>query len=199
MRRTLPLIVTLLALGAAPAHAKRFGYSTPGRSIYGHDESFRNVLDQNRRKWVVEVGLGHGAEGNLGISLGYLLNVPQGLEFYAGFGTRIGPVLHTTTSVRYFLPFLAYRGYVGLGYLRADNSNIDLTSHSVYSEIGFKWILRHTFHMTLAVGVQRVLVRNIDDGSPLKDPDVDPMFLQESLDNAGHYRGLISLRFSRAF
>jgi len=197
MRRS--AIIVLVALWSTTADAKRFGFSTPGRNIYGHDETFRNVLDQNQRKWVVEVGLGSGAEGNLGISLGYLLNIPQGLELYAGFGTRIGPVLHTTTSVRYFLPFLAYRGYVGLGYLRQDNSNIEMTSHSVYSEIGFKWILRHTFHMTLAVGVQRVLVRNVDDDSPLRDLDTDPMFLKENLDGMNSFRGLVALRFSRAF
>ena len=101
--------------------------------------------------------------------------------------------------MRYFLPFLAYRGYIGLGYLRQDNSNLDLTSHSVYSEVGFKWILRHTFHMTLGVGVQRVLVRNLDDDSPLKERDTDPMFLQDNLDAVNTLRGLVVLRFSRAF
>lgn len=193
------LIVMTLALAAAPAEAKRFGYSTPGRNIYGHGERIRDVLDQNKRKWVVEVGLGSGAEGNLGISLGYLVNKPQGLELYCGFGTRVGPVLHATASIRYFLPFLAYRGYVGLGYLHQDNSNIDVSSHSAYSEVGYKWILRHTFHMTLAVGVQRVFSRSVQDGSPLAAPDTDPMFLQDQLDNANTYRGLLVLRFSRAF
>lgn len=190
---------TALALTTGAAEAKRFGYSTPGRSIYGHDESFGAVLDQNRRKWVVEVGLGYGAEGNLGISIGYLLNIPQGIELYTGFGTRIGPVVHNTASVRYFLPVFAYRAYVGAGYLLQNDTNIDLTSHSVYTEIGYKWIVRHTFHVTLAVGAQRVLARSVDDGSPLKDPDVNPMFLEQSLDNVGNYRGLVALRFSRAF
>jgi len=196
--RTTILVIAVLCV-AGPVEAKRFGFSTPGRNIYGHGETVGDVLDQNKRKWVVEVGLGSGAEGNLGISLGYLLNKPQGLELYCGFGTRIGPVLHTTASVRYFLPFLAYRGYIGLGYLHQSASNIDMTSHSAYSEIGFKWILRHTFHMTVAAGVQRVFTRSIDSDSPLKDPDVDPMFLQQQLDNIGHYRGLVVLRFSRAF
>jgi hypothetical protein len=190
----------MLLVGAAgSAQAKRFGFSTPGRSIYGHDETLGSILDQNRRKWVVELGVGSGAEGNLGISLGYLVNVPQGLELYMGLGTRVGPVVHTTASVRYFLPLLRYRGYVGGGYLLQNATNIELTSHSAYAEVGYKWIVAHTFHVTFAVGMQRIVARSLDDDSPLREPDVNPMLLANQLDQAGDYRGLVALRFSRAF
>lgn len=198
MRRLVVAVVTLAAI-AGGADAKRFGYSTPGRSIYGHDETFGDVLDQNRRKWVVELGVGDTPEGNLGISLGYLLNIPQGFELYVGFGSRLGPVLHTTASFRYFLRFSRFRAYVGGGYLFQNSTNIDLFSHNGYAEVGYKWIIRHTFHFTVAIGAQRVISRSVRDGSPLKEPDVDPMLLQKQLDSTGDYRALVAFRFSRAF
>ena len=109
MKRTLQLLALGLVLSATTAHAKEFGFSTPSRSIYEENEKFSTTIDQNRRKWVVEVAVGSGPEGNLGVALGYLANVPQGFELYIGTGTRTGPIQHSTAAFRYFLPFLRYR------------------------------------------------------------------------------------------
>jgi hypothetical protein len=193
------LVVALILCEASLASGKRLGFSSPGREIYDADEKFDEVADQNRRKFVIEASVGNGPEGNLGIGLGYLLNIPQGLELYAAFGTRAGPVLHTTGTLRYFLPFLAYKGYIGSGYLFQQHPRLKMWSHSAFGEAGYKWIIRHTFHVTASVGLQRFLARNIRDGSILKGPDVDPAFLDRELDAVGDYRVLFSLRFSRAF
>lgn len=198
MRSVALFIFAFLLLASAPAQAKKVGLSSPGRTIYKNAETFAEVLDQNRRKWVVEVALGNGPEGNLGISLGYLSNKPQGLEFYLGYGTRTGPSLHTTASLRYFLPFLRYRAYVGTGYSLQRDTKIGFGTHNAFSEVGYKWILRHTFHMTVSAGVQRRLSSYISDDSVFNDPDVDPDFLQREIDESADYRVLFALRFSRA-
>ena len=186
---------------AAPrtASAKKLGFSTPGRNIYGSHETFGEAFDQRRRKWVAEVALGSGSEGTLGVTLGYLLNKPQGLEFYVGFGSRLGPVLHYSASTRYFIKIFDYRGYLGGGYILQQHTNLDMISHSAFVDGGFKWIIRPTFHMTLSVGVQQLLSRSILDGSVLKGPEVDPELLEQELDSIYEYRFLASLRFSRAF
>jgi hypothetical protein len=194
---TLGCAVLLLCL-AAPVHAKKFGLNTPGRTIYDGTETFEEVLDQNRRKWVVEVALGNGPEGNVGIALGYLSNKPQGLEFYLGYGTRTGPSLHTSAAVRYFLPFLRYRGYVGSGYSLQRNTKIGFGTHNTFAEVGYKWILRHTFHMTISVGGQRRLDTFTESGSVFDGPDIDPELLQRQIDESADYRVLFALRFSRA-
>jgi hypothetical protein len=188
----------VLGTTAGESHAKKFGLSTPSRSIYKNTETFSEVLDQNRRKWVVEVALGNGPEGNIGIALGYLLNNPQGLEFYLGYGTRIGPSLHHSAAFRYFLPFLRYRGYMGAGYTLQRDTKIGFGSHNSFAEVGYKWILRHTFHMTLSAGVQRRLATYISDKSVLNDPDVNADFLRREIDESADYRFLFTLRFSRA-
>jgi hypothetical protein len=198
MRSAAFLIVACLLLAATPAQAKKVGLSTPGRTIYENSETFAEVLDQNRRKWVVEVALGNGPEGNLGIALGYLSNKPQGLEFYLGYGTRTGPSLHTSAAFRYFLPFLRYRGYLGGGYTLQQDTKIGFGTHNAFSEVGYKWILRHTFHMTVSAGVQQRLASYITDDSVFNDPDVDRDFLQREIDESADYRFLFTLRFSRA-
>ncbi len=192
--------IALIVTVSAPAAAKRFGFATPKRRIYDSNESFGEMLDQDRRKWVAEVAVGSGAEGNLGFSIGYLLNVPQGFELYAGFGTRNGPVLHYTGSFRYFLPFFnRHRGYVGGGYLLQQHPHLEMLSHNVFSDVGYKWIVKHTFHITFSVGLQYNLDRSVSSGSVLRGDDVDPDFLQQNLDDIPDYRFLAALRFSRAF
>jgi len=198
MRSMALLIFAFLLLATAPAQAKKVGLSTPGRSIYKTTETFEEVLDQNRRKWVVEVAVGNGPEGNLGISLGYLSNKPQGLEFYLGYGTRTGPSLHTTASLRYFLPFLRYRAFVSAGYSLQRDTKLGFGTHNAFSEVGYKWILRHTFHMTVSAGAQRRLASYISDDSVFNDPDIDRVFLQDEIDGSADYRVLFALRFSRA-
>jgi hypothetical protein len=199
MRRQATLLgLFLLLVMAAPAQAKKMGLSTPSRTIYKNNETFAEVLDQNRRKWVVEVALGNGPEGNVGIALGYLSNKPQGLEFYLGYGTRTGPSLHTSAAVRYFLPFLRYRGYVGGGYTLQRETKIGFGTHNSFAEVGYKWILRHTFHMTLSAGVQQRLATFTEDGTIFDNSDIDRSFLQEEIDRSADRRILFALRFSRA-
>jgi len=192
--------VALILTVSAPVEAKRFGFATPRREIYDSNENFGNMLDQNRRKWVAEVAVGSGAEGNLGFSIGYLSNVPQGLEFYLGIGSRNGPVVHYTGSVRYFLPFVRrHRGYIGSGYLLQQHPHLNMLSHNAYADIGYKWIVRHTFHITFSVGVQYNFKRSVSSDSVLRGDDIDPDFLNENLDSIPDYRALAALRFSRAF
>ena len=191
-------LACVLLLGGL-ADAKNLKVSTPGRSIYNSHETFGSVVNQDSRTFVVEVAMGSGPEGNLGVSLGWLVNRPEGLEFYAGFGSRIGPVVHNTLSVRYFLPFVRYRAYVSGGYLLQRNTNLDLWSNHVYGEVGYKWIIGHTFHVTLGVGLQRAINRTVRESSVLLGDDVDQESLQEQLDLMEDYRPTVALRFSRAF
>jgi len=195
----LVLALVLVALGEHGADAKELKFSSPGRAIYGSHETFGAALDQGTRTFVIEVSLGTGPEGNLGVSVGWLLNRPEGLEFYAGFGTRVGPAVHNTMSTRYFLPVGGYHAYVGGGYVLQRLPNLGIWSHSAFADAGYKWIIRRTYHVTLSVGYQRLLARSIQDGSPLKGPLVDPDFLDEQLDSINPHRYLLCLRFSRAF
>ena len=121
-------LVAVLLAGEGAAAAKELKYSTPGRAIYSSQETFGEALDQTRRQFVIEVVVGSAPEGNLGVTLGWLGNKPEGLELYAGFGTRTGPVLHHTLAVRYFLPFVRYRGYLGSGYVFQRHTKLDLWS-----------------------------------------------------------------------
>ena len=194
------VVLSVLLAGTSLGHAKEFKFSSPGRTIYKTSETFGAALDHNRRRFVMEVALGTGPEGNLGVSLGYLLNRPRGLELYVGLGTRYGPVLHQTLSARYFARFFgAFRPYVGLGYLSQRHTALGLVSHSAYAETGHKWVLRRTYHVTLSLGLQRFLVRELDADSVLHGPENDPDFLARELDAVAPYRLLLALRFSRAF
>jgi hypothetical protein len=189
----------VVCAAAAPAGAKRFGFATPGRDIYERNETYAGLLDQNRRKWVAEVAVGSGPEGNLGVTLGYLLNVPRGFELYAGFGTRTSPALHYTGAFRYFLPVLGSRAYLGGGYVLQQHTKLDLRSHSVFGELGYKWRIKHTFHMTISAGVQEILHTTVSGSSALRDDDVNPGFLEQELDELHGLRLLLALRLSRAF
>jgi hypothetical protein len=191
--------LALVAVGARDSEAKELKFSSPGRSIYKSNETFGAALDQGMRTFVMEVAMGSGPEGNLGVTLGWLLNRPEGLEFYAGFGVRIAPAWHYTVATRYFLPFLRYRSYVGGGYVLQRLTNLGVRSHSGFGEIGHKWIIRRTYHMTLSLGFQRMISRSIVEGSFLDGPKVDPDYRDEQLDSIHANRYLLCLRLSRAF
>ncbi len=201
MRRRFWLtFAALMALAASrPAVAKELKFSTPGRNIYGSHETFGAALDQGMRTHVIEVAMGSGPEGNLGVTVGWLLNKPEGLEFYAGFGFRVAPAFHYTLSARYFLPIGRYHYYVGGGYVFQQIAPLGLYSHSGFTEVGHKWIVRRTYHMTLGIGYQRILARTLDDGSYLRGPQLDPEFVDRELDSVNPNRYLLCLRFSRAF
>ena len=197
LRALLPALV-LLAL-CADASAKEIKFSSPGRDIYHSNESFASALDQGGRNHVIELSMGSGAEGNLGVAVGWLLNKPGGLELYAAFGGRIGPVFHYSASFRYFLPIGGLHAYLGGGYILQSHSRLHLRSHSGFADLGYKWVIRRTYHVTLTVGLQRIFARSLHDDSPLRAPDVDQDSLAHQLDSVEAYRPLACLRFSRAF
>jgi len=193
------LAVALAVSGARPSLAKELKFSTPGRNLYGGNETFGAVLDQGMRTHVIEVAMGTGPEGNLGAIVGWLLNKPEGLEFYAGFGVRIAPAYHYTLSARYFVPIGGYHYYIGGGYLLQRISSLGIHSHSGFAEVGHKWIIRRTYHVTLSLGYQRIVSRVVEDDSLLHGPRIDPALLERELDAVSANRYLACLRFSRAF
>ena len=194
------LIVGALTLTGS-ARAKEFGLHTPGgREIYDPHERFGQVLDQNRRRCVMEVATGAGPEGNLAMLLG-VLNLPlPGFELYVGAGLEANPARHYTGTLRLFPDFGDFRPYLGVGYLYNDTYAIGVASHNVFMEAGHKWVLHTTYHFTVGVGVRRLLALRIAEDSILNDPDVDRKLLDEQIDNVmPRWLPTVALRFSRAF
>ena len=186
---------------AAPALAKDIGVHSPsGRQIYEPHEQFGEVIDQTTRRLVVEVATGAGPEGNLGILLG-LLNFPlRGVELYAGIGFEANPARHYTGTIRFYPDFGSFRPYVAAGYLFNDTFEIGVTSHNLFGEIGHKWVIHRTYHLTAGLGLRRLLSVQIDKTSILNDPDVDQELLDEQIDEVmPRWLPTIALRFSRAF
>lgn len=186
---------------AGPAGAKEIGLHTPGgRDIYGPNERFGQVLDQNRRRFVLEVATGAGPEGNLAMLLG-VLNLPlPGFELYAGAGLEANPARHYTGTLRLFPDFGDFRPYLGVGYLYNDTYAIGVASHNVFMEAGHKWVIHTTYHFTLGVGVRRLLALRVAEDSILNDPDVDGALLDQQIDDVmPRWLPTIALRFSRAF
>lgn len=191
-------LVVVLALGASiPAAAKEL--RTQGRTIYGAHEQFGGLLDQDQRTVVAEVAIGNGSEGHLGLVFGWLANRPHGLEIYGGFGMRVGPSFHVTGSTRMFFNLSGWRPYVGAGYLLQVQPNIGMRSHSVFFDVGYKWVVHHTFHVTVSVGFQQMVYAWFGDDSVLRDADVAPEFLEHELDALDRFRPQAAIRFSRAF
>jgi hypothetical protein len=183
------------------ASAKDVGFRSPGgRAIYDSGERFGDVVDQNQRFLVVEVATGLAPEGNLAILLG-VLNVPvSGLEMYLGYGVELNPAVHYSASVRYFPELGDFRPYLGLGYLYKDTYAIGVASHNLFAELGHKWVIHQTYHLTVGAGVRRLLALQIDRDSILNDPDVDRALLDEQIDEElPRWLPTLALRFSRAF
>jgi hypothetical protein len=189
-----------LLLWPTPVFAKEIAIHSPsGRRIYDQDETFEAVLDQNRRRFIVEVAAGAGPEGNLAMSLGWLVRELKGLELYAGVGLEVNPAVHWALSARYLMNFGGYRPYVGAGYFLNHLTALETISHNVFVEAGYSWVIHRTFHVTIGVGVRRLLTVVIDEDSPLEDPDIDRAFLDEQLANIDPWLPTVALRFSRAF
>lgn len=197
------LLLTTLAFSVvlpSVADAKNFGLSSPtGREIYSDTEKFSDVIDQNRRQFVIEAAIGAGPEGNLGIVAGWLMPQVKGLELYAGLGIEANPAVRITGAVRYLFNFFGWRPYVGAGYLLNRMWKTGTISHNAFFEVGYSWKVFHTYHLTLGVGARRVLHISIDDEGALSTGDVDRAFLEEQIDDVVPWLPTISLRFSRAF
>jgi hypothetical protein len=195
------VLVILLALASAGvAQAKQIGVHTPsGRRIYAPEETFGELCDQDTRHLVIEVAAGMGPEGNLGMLLGWLNVGVRGLELYGGIGLEANPAVHVTGALRYVANVFGLRPYLSLGYLYKDTYAIDVWSHNLFGEVGYKWILHHTYHLTVGVGVRRMLAIYVDDDSTLFGPGADAELLSATLDEVGEWAPMVSLRFSRAF
>jgi hypothetical protein len=199
MRRT-GLAICMVLLWASTARAKEIGLHTPtGRDIYRPDETFEEVLEQDRRNFVVEAVIGLAPEGNLATNLGWLIPKPKGLELYLGGGLQLNPSWQLSAVVRYMMNFSGYRPYLALGYMHQELYMLGTDSENLVTEIGYKWVLQHTYHFTLGVGLRVLLHVGVQDDSPLKESDVDPVFLREQVDDVFPYVPTLAFRFSRAF
>ena len=197
----LSLVSMLLALprGAA-AEGRRYAAGSPGgRPIYTVDETFQDAVNQNRRRFVLEMVVGSGPEGNLGVLLGFINFPVRGLEYYAGFGYEFNPSRQYTASVRYVFNIEGYRPYASLGYLYRSVYTLRSYDHDLFAELGYKWVIHRTHHLTAGVGLRRILYIGIHEDSTLREDDVDPVLLAEQKRAVNGWIPTFVLRFSRAF
>jgi hypothetical protein len=198
--RSSALAALALAAISGPARAKEIGFRSPGgREIYDENEQFGGVTETGRRQFVIEVAVGAGPEGNLGVLLGWINQPVRGLEWYAGAGLEVNPAIHYTLGSRYLFNIDGYRPYVGAGYLYNDLYELRTYSHEVFAEVGYSWVLHDTYHLTAGIGVRHILYIGIRSDSPLRDSDVDPALLEEQRDDVSPWVPTAALRFSRAF
>jgi hypothetical protein len=200
-RTALALSTACLALGlASSAAAKSVGYRTPGgREIYDRRDRFGAATHTHTRQFVLEVAVGAGPEGNLGLLLGWLNKPIRGLEWYAGIGFEVNPARHYTGSVRYMFNIDGYRPYIGAGYLFHDLYEVGTYSHNVFGEVGYSWVVHRTYHLTLGIGVRRILHIGVRSDSTLRAADVDQALLDEQIESVAPWVPTLALRFSRAF
>ena len=200
--------VALLTLGAAlfesrgavARESKEYGVSTPtGRDIYQHNTTFSDAKDTRDRDLVIEVAVGAGPEGNLGILLGWINKPVRGLEYYLGFGYEITPARHYTGAVRYLFNIDGWRPFISAGYLYNDAYGLGTYSHNVFAELGYSWVLHHTYHLTLGFGIRRILHVGVREDSILRGRDVDDVWLERELEAISPWVPQAALRFSRAF
>lgn len=200
-RRTHRAALTLLTLTwASSVLAKDIGIQTPtGKQIYDSNETFSDVDDTRKRRFVVEAVAGLGPEGNIGMLIGWINQPVRGFEYYAGFGYEANPALNVTGSVRYVFNIDGWRPYLAVGYIYKNLERLGTYNHNVFGEIGYSWVLHDTYHLTAGVGVRRILGVGIREDSPLKEPDVDPVLLASETDDMARWAPMVALRFSRAF
>ncbi len=193
-------VVLLLLPCGATAEGRRYAIGSPGgRSIYTDDATFQAAVNQNTRRFVLEMALGSAPEGNLGMLLGFLNFPVRGLEYYVGFGLEFNPSRQYTASVRYVFNIKGYRPYASLGYLYRDVYTLRTYDHDVFGELGYKWVIHRTHHLTAGVGLRRILTIGIHEDSPLRDDDVDPELLAAQKHAVNRWIPTFALRFSRAF
>jgi hypothetical protein len=199
--RVLPGCLVLILVALAPSvTAKEHALRSPsGRTIYRPHETFEDVLDQTRRRFVAEVAAGAGPEGTLALLLG-ALNVPvDNLDVYVGFGLESNPARLYSTSMRYTLRIGEARPYVGVGYFLKDTYAVGLRSHNLFAELGYRWVLHRTYHLLIGGGLRRILQTRLTEGSRLLEPEIDPAVLDTELEAINPWLPTFVVRFSRAF
>lgn len=180
--------------------AKGLGVHTPrGRTLYREGETFETVVDSRRRIFVMEAAAGYGPEGNLGLVLGWLPKALHGVEFYGGVGVEVNPAWHASGAVRFLFSVHGFRPYIGAGYFYKDLFVTKVYAHNAFVEVGHSWKLGPTYHLTIGIGLARLLSVGVRKDSPLRTAEVNPAGLGEQLDGVAPYRPTIALRFSRAF
>jgi hypothetical protein len=181
-------------------HAKDLGLHSPrGRRIYREEESFLEVLDSHRRIFIIEAAAGAGPEGNLGLVLGWMPKQIKGIEFFGGAGIDLGPAVYVSGAVRFLFNIRGVRPYLGAGYFYKDAYRIETYAHNAFLELGHSWKLGPTNHLSVGLGVARILHTGVKAASPLRTPDVDPASLDEQIRAVPRYLPMASARFSRAF
>lgn len=201
MRRHTALAVALASLVTARgALGKEIGIHSPaGKTIYDSNETFSDVDDTRKRRFVVEAVAGAGPEGNIGMLIGWINQPVRGFEYYAGFGYEANPALNVTGSVRYVFNLSGWRPYLSLGYIYKSLDRLGTYNHNLFGEVGYSWVLHETYHLTAGIGVRRILTIGIREDSPLNEPDVDRALLQSETDSVTRWVPMFALRFSRAF
>lgn len=203
MGRSLRVAVFVGVIAARPvaAEGKEIGFHSPGgRPIYDAHDEFGQVVDQSTRWLVVELATGAGPEGNLGLLAGAINVATRGLELYVGAGLEVNPARHYTGSIRYFPDLGSFRPYASVGYLFNDSYALGVHSHNVFAELGHKWPLHRTYHLTVGFGVRRLLSIHVRDESILAEPDVDRDLLAHQIDDVmPKWLPMLAVRFSRAF
>jgi hypothetical protein len=186
--------------GTFNAESKDVGLHSPrGRRIYRSEAELGGVVDSRRRIFVIEAAAGAGPEGNLGIVLGWMPKAIHGLEFYGGAGFEINPAIHVTGAARFLFNICGYRPYLALGYFYKDAYAIETFTHHVFLEGGYSLKLGPTNHLSLGLGVARLLYTGVRNGSPLRTREVDQTSLAEQIDSLPPYLPMFVARFSRAF
>ena len=197
--RSLLLALVLMVI-ANSASAREFGFHSPGgRQIYTGNETFEEIRDTHRRRAILEAVFGYAPEGNLGLSVGYLLPRPHGLEVYFGYGMALNPSAHITTSLRYVTNIRGYRPYIAAGYAGMWLTDLKTRSDNVFGEIGYSFKVRATYHLTVGAGIRYLLRTHIQGDSPLLKSDVDEDLLQQERDDIRPWSPSFAFRFSRAF
>jgi hypothetical protein len=186
--------------GAPGAFSKDVGLHSPrSRRIYHDEEWFEHVVDNHRRILVMEAVAGAGPEGNLGLVLGWMPRVLKGVELYGGAGLEANPAIRLSGAARFLFHVNGYRPYVALGYFYKDAFVIETYAHNAFLEAGHSWRLGPTKHITVGLGVARLLHAGVRQGSPLRTSDVDPAKLDAQLAAIPRYLPMVAVRFSRAF
>lgn len=180
--------------------AKSLGIHTPhGRAIYRPDETFADIVDSRRRIFVIEAAAGLGPEGNLGLVAGYMPKQIHGIEFYGGAGFEANPAYRVTGAVRFLFNIRGYRPYFGAGYFFKNAYEIDTYSHNGFLEAGYSFKLKSTNHLTIGMGISRLVYAGVRKSSVLRGPDVDAASLEEQIRRIPPYQPLLVVRVSHAF